>query len=260
MKKLAAILLTACLLIGSLSLFAFAADTEPVDALPAEADEAEDAVVVCASVSDVAMFILVPAVWCEIQIVPAVLETQDGTQDVYFVALRGAGIQMNKANNVIACFLSAFNITNKYYEQVRDAVYQFVPEGSKIVFAGHSLGGMVAQQLSCTDEFTEKYELLNTLNMGSPYVLADASKREGPLVRCVDKYDVIPKLSPAVFADLANYRNAIQKDGGYLGNPDGAHNMSYRSSELWGSYDVFGVENGGAKLTFNAADVTALSV
>ena len=27
-------------------------------------------------------------------------------------------------------------------------------------------------------------------------------------------------------------------DGGYLGNPDGAHNLSYPRADLWGGYDV----------------------
>ena len=89
-------------------------------------------------------------------------------------------------------------------------------------------------------------------------MLTKAADREGPLVRCADKFDVIPKFSPAVFVSPSNYRNAIVVDGGYFGNPDGAHNLSYPRADLWGGYDVFGVKGGSAALTFNTADLVIL--
>ena len=262
MKKLLSLLLVLCLLAVPMNAFAAVTDTDAAvsatDAVPAgEGTDAPEALVL-ASVSDVADFILDPIVWCEIQIVPAVLTAAEGARDVYFVALRGAGLQMNKANNAFACLLSAFNRESNYYRMARDAIFQYVPEGSAVVFAGHSLGGMIEQQLSCAAEFTAKYELLNTLNMGSPAVMTKNENREGPLVRCVDKQDVIPKLSPCVFTDRQHYNDCIRLDGGYLGNPDGAHNLSYPRADLWGAYDVLGVKDGGATLTLNPAEITIL--
>lgn len=77
-------------------------------------------------------------------------------------------------------------------------------------------------------------------------------------MRCVDKFDVIPKFSPAIFVTPSNYRNAVTIDGGYLGDPDGAHNLSYPRADLWGGYDVFGVKGGDASLTFHTADLLIL--
>ena len=265
MKKVLSVLLALCLLLLPLSVYAAATETDAVlsgtDAqASADGEEAVPETLVLDSVADVASYILEPFTWCEIQIVPAVLTTAEGEQDVYFVALRGAGLQMNKANNAIACLYSAFNRESSYYRLARDAVFQYVPEGSRVVLAGHSLGGMIEQQLSCTAEFTARYELLNTLNMGSPAVMTKNENREGPLVRCVDTYDVIPKLSPCVFVNLKHYNDCIKINGGYLGDPDGAHNLSYRRDDLWGAYDALGVKDGGATITLKPADITALQV
>lgn len=250
MKKLTALILVVCLCVCPLALFANAAATET--------DAEEEEGVVMTSVADIAKFILEPHKWGEIQITPAVLSSGGGAQDVYLVALRGTGFTMSKANNVVACFLSAFNITTDYYTMTLEAIYQYVPEGAKIVFAGHSLGGMIEQQLSCTEELTAKYEILNIVNVGSPYVLADASKREGTLVRFAEKSDIIPRLSPAVFVNLKAYNDMTVKDGGYWFDPNGAHNLSYMRVDQWGEYDVLGVQNGGATLAVNYDDIVLL--
>ena len=250
MKKLLSVLLAVCLCACPLALFAGAAATET----DAQAEES----VTMTSIADVAKFILEPHKWGEIQITPAVLSGADGAQNVYLVALRGTGFTMSKANNVVACFLSAFNITTDYYTMTLEAIKQYVPEGEKIVFAGHSLGGMIEQQLSCTEELTAKYEILNILNMGSPYVLADASKREGTLVRFAEKADIIPRLSPAVFVNLKAYNDVTIKEGGYGFDPNGAHNLSYMRADIWGEYDVLGVLNGGATLTVVYDDIVLL--
>ena len=260
MKKIISAMLAAVLLLLPLSSVAFATGT---DALPAPADgivEPESLFVdgetmVLRSVADVATYILRrPSGEGEIHISPALLTTEEGEENVYFVAVYGATGTMKKANNVIACFLCAFNLSSRYYEMVRDAVLEHVPEGAKVVFAGHSLGGMVEQQLICTEAITSRYEVLNALNVGSPYVATDAGKREGTLVRFADRYDLIPKLGPGVF--LPDGRKGLTvKDCGYLGDPDGAHNLSYRQSDMWGTYDALGVMNGGAALTVSLPEV-----
>ncbi len=264
MKKFLSFLLVLCLLAMPLSALASAATaadasltgTDAEAGTPAEDGAPDQDTLVLDSVAAIADFILNPIKWCEIQITPAVLTTAEGEQDVYFVALRGAGMHMNKANNAIACLYSAFNLESKYYRLARDSIFEYVPEGSKVVFAGHSLGGMIEQQLSCAAEFTDKYELLNTLNMGSPAVMTKNENREGTLVRCVDTHDVIPKLSPCVFVNLKHYNDCIKIDGGYLGDPDAAHNLSYPREDLWGAYDALGVKDGGATITLNPADIT----
>lgn len=256
-KTILTVVLVCCFCAWPLSVCAAADVATPGDALPAEEETAETQIV-CATVADIATMILDPKPFCEIQVGPAVLETEDGAQDVYLVALRGATVSVRKTNDVIACLLSAFNLTSKYYTLVKNAVLEYVPEGAKIVFAGHSLGGMIEQQLSCSAEITDRYEIVNTLNFGSPYVLADATKREGPLVRFAEKTDVIPRLSPAVITNPKAYNDMTVKDGGYLFDPDGAHNKSYMRDDLFGGYDVLGVPDGGARLVIDCTALTRL--
>ena len=271
MKKCLSLLLALCLLALPLTAFAAMTETDAVlsdtDAVPADGDPEEPAgtettdaeTMVFDSVADVATYILEPSPWGEIQIAPAVLSTAEGTRDVYLVALRGVGFSMNKTNNILACFLSAFNLESDFYRLTLKYINQYVPEGSAVVFAGHSLGGMIEQQLSCAEAFTSKYELLHTLNIGSPYVLVKAEQREGTLVRCVDSTDVIPKLGPGALLDLLHYNDYIKLDGGYLGNPDAAHNLSYQRQDVWGAYDALGEKDGVATLTLQKSEVITLS-
>ena len=259
MKKILSVLLAVCLFalpVGALAQTGTDAALTGTDAQEPGAEPEAPETVALKSVADVAAFII--PTHCEIQIAPAVLTTEEGEEDVYFVAVRGAGADIGKANNVIACFLSAFNRESKYYRMVRDAIFRYVPEGAKVVYAGHSLGGMVGQQLSCAAEFTSRYELLNTLNVGSPAVLTKNENREGTLVRCVEKQDLIPKLSPCALVDRKHFNDCIRLDGGYLGNPDGAHNQSYQREDLWGCYDALGVKDGSAVVTLNRAELTIL--
>ena len=260
MKKIIAVLLAFVLFALPLPLSVLAAETVAADAatggiVTPESLFRDEETLVLTSVADVATYILKRASGDgEVHISPAVLSTEEGQQDVYFVAAYGATGGFKKANNVIACLLCALNLSSNYYRLICDAMFQYVPEGAKVVFAGHSLGGMMEQQLSCAEEITSRYEVLNIVNVGSPYVLIDASKREGTLVRFADKYDVIPKLGfDFLIAD--GKKGLTVKDCGYLGDPDGAHNLSYRDSEFWGEYDALGVLGGGATLTVRLSEV-----
>ena len=260
MKKLVSLLLAFTLFILPLSFTAAATETDAdgsssVGLVTPESLFRDGETLVMENVAEVATYILKRAAGDgEIHISPAVLSTEEGEQDVYFVAAYGATAGLKKANNVIACLLCALNLSSNYYRLIRDAMLQYVPEGAKVVFAGHSLGGMMEQQLSCAEEITSRYEVLNIMNVGSPYVLIDASKREGTLVRFADKYDVIPKLGfDFLIAD--GKKSLTVKDCGYLGDPDGAHNLSYRDADVWGAYDALGVLNGNATLTVKLSEV-----
>ena len=260
MKKALCLMMTLLLALLPLSSVACATGTDAAGGardgiVEPESLVADGETVVLASVADVTTYILRRVSGeGEIHISPALLTTAEGEEEVYFVGVYGATGTLKKANNVIACFLCAFNLSSRYYEMVRDAVLEHVPEGAKIVFAGHSLGGMVEQQLSCTEAITSRYEVLNVLTVGSPYVAVDAGKREGTLVRFADRHDVIPKLGPGVFMSAGRMGLTV-KDCGYLGDPDGAHNLSYRRGDIWGEYDALGVCGGGATLTVSLPDV-----
>ena len=196
----------------------------------------------------------------EIRICPAVLETEDGTRDVYLVTVRGIDRESKGANNFLAYLFLVCNKDCPYYNLVKEAILEYVPEGSAIVIAGHSMGGMVVQRIICDDALTEKYEFLNALTFGSPYVVTDKSKREGELVRFEDADDPAPRFSLAIFMSPSDYNGAIKRDCGNANNIDVAHNWSYYGSPEWAAFDVLGTENGSAILTLDLDNLVALAV
>ncbi len=196
----------------------------------------------------------------EIRICPAALETEEGARDVYFVTVRSLDRLSKGANNLFGALLLALNRDCRYYNLTKKAILEYVPEGSAIVIAGHSMGGMVVQRIICDDALTERYAFLNAVTFGSPYVVTDKSKREGTLVRFEDADDLIPRFSLAAVLSPADYNGAVKRDCGYGGNLDVAHNWSYYGSPEWAAFDALGVENGSAVLTLDLSRLVALAV
>ena len=182
----------------------------------------------------------------EIRIGKAVLETGNGSRDIYLVTVRGIDWGEVSPNGLGAYFRLLGNNSCEYYEIVKNNINKYVPEGSAIVAAGHSLGGMVVQRLICDDDLTAKYEFVSSVTFGSPYVVTAKTKREGGLARLEDKSDIVPKFSLAMISSPADYRGGTRRDGGYTGNLLDAHNVSYQASSVWSAFDVLGAEGGSA--------------
>ena len=163
---------------------------------------------------------------------------------VYAVGMTGTNNSLD--NDDILCFWNCLravlNLDNSYKAEVKESMFEQIPENSDVIFICHSLGGMVAQQLAADEEVKERFNILNTLAIGSPYVV-QCSEKEGDLHRMADSGDAIPYLSTAGAANFF-LGNFTYEDCGYFGNPDGAHNESYAKAENWNKYDCFGIENG----------------
>ena len=222
------------------------------------AREAEPGPYVMSSAAAVAEFIFSPEFSGELHFAPATLETAEGSQEVWLVTLMGINFYTRNSNNIFSYLHAAFNTRGKYFNRAKDGILQNVPEGAKLVMAGHSLGGMIAHQLMCAEEITSRYEVLYTLTFGSPYVVVDTAKREGRLVRFEEKYDIIPRVSIAILLASDEYKGAIKRAGPYSGDSDGAHNRSYRNADVWGDFDALGTENGTAKLVVNRNAVASM--
>ena len=114
--------------------------------------------------------------------------------------------------------------------------------------AGHSLGGMIAQQVAADDGIKRNYVVMNTVTFGSP--LLSAGSREGIVKRLGDTSDVIPYMSGSIINNTAWAIAGLQReDGHYWGNSLNAHVNSYTRADVWGKYDVTGTKWGGATLT-----------
>ncbi len=177
--------------------------------------------------------------------------TTTTSEDVYVVCFSGTDVDVeNQTTGYWTDLLVGFEQNNRYIENIRDAVESNIPYGSNIIFAGHSLGGMVAQQAASDDTLKADYRILNTVTFGSP--LINGFKREGTVKRLGDTNDIVPYLSLSSFTNIIWQSAGLNKEnGGYGTNLLGAHTESYQRESVWGKYDVTGTKNGKYSLTLD---------
>lgn len=168
---------------------------------------------------------------------------------VWVIGLRGTNASMDRTDplSLPVCIRSGCSRGNIFFSLVKEAIKKEIPAGENILYIGHSLGGMVCQQLGADEELKSTYKTLNVLTLGSPYVLFKGKKC--PLHRMADRADIVPLLCS--LASFANYfmGNVTHESAGYYFNLLGAHCDSYEKSEVWRKYDCFGIENGGRSLS-----------
>ena len=164
---------------------------------------------------------------------------------VYLVTLSGTEFVKNQSTGVWTDILAGFNLNNAYYRNVANIVNSNVPRNSNIMFAGHSLGGMVAQQLAADGTLKANYNIVNTLTFGSP--LLAAGNREGTVIRLGDTSDIVPYASGSTINNTAWAIAGLNKEsGGYGMNAVAAHIQSYGRADVWGAYDAVGQKGGSA--------------
>ena len=185
-----------------------------------------------------------------ISIVKGTLKSGWSSKTVYLVTLSGTELVLNQSTEAITDLLSGFNLQSPYYYNVVKVITQNIPRGSNLVLAGHSLGGMIAQQVSADPTVKAGYNILNVVCFGSP--LLAAGFREGTIRRLGDVSDPVPYLSGNLFVTpLRAVLGLNREDGHYYLTPITAHNSSYGRADVWGRYDVLGNKYGGAKLTLD---------
>ena len=173
------------------------------------------------------------------------------SKTVYLVTLSGTELVDNQATGLFTDLLVGFNMNNYYLRNVVSVIRNNIPAGSNLIIAGHSLGGMVAQQVAADDDVKKSYNVLNTVTFGSP--LISAGDREGTTKRLGDVSDLVPYLSAtgSISKEMWKIVGLQRENGGYGLNYGEAHTESYKRSDVWGKYDVTGTKNGGAKLTLD---------
>lgn len=170
---------------------------------------------------------------------------QSGT--IYMIFLSGSNMKWDKKDpqGLQVCLRSGFSLGNIYLDSVISAAKKNIPEKSHIALIGHSLGGMIAQQFAADKEMKKRYEIINVLTMGSPYIIE--KETEGEIHRMVDSGDAVPYLSAATIANFFAGNYSYERNG-YFGNPAAAHFDSYQSGEKWLKYDCFGIKNGKSEI------------
>ncbi len=175
------------------------------------------------------------------------------TKDCYLVAMSGTDTNIsNQTTDWWTDILVGFEQDNKYAQNIKASIYDSIPVGSNIILTGHSLGGMVAQQIAADKDIKRDYNILNTVTFGSP--LIDGLAREGMVKRLGDKNDIVPYASVSTFLNVFWQAAGINsEDGGYslLDFSFSAHRKSYQRASVWGKYDPCGEKNAGRQLTLD---------
>jgi len=169
---------------------------------------------------------------------------------VYVVAISGTDTSVkNQTTGNITNLLVGFEQDNLYIQNVKKTILRNIPKGSKIVFAGHSLGGMISQQAAADEELKSTYEILNTITFGSP--LIDGFDREGTVRRLGDVKDHIPYMSISTVLNIFWQSLGINKEDGGYQDWIPAHTLSYQREDVWGQYDVTGQKYGKKSLVLD---------
>ncbi|RYZ37094.1 MAG: hypothetical protein EOO71_29325 [Myxococcaceae bacterium] len=153
-----------------------------------------------------------------LSITPATL-TQGGTsQPIYLVTLSGTEEAKGQSTSWLNNLPVALGVSNPLFVNARAAILKSVPAGATLVFAGHSQGGMVEQQLAADKAIQARYKVTHTVTFGSPLVSAGAL--EGKVHRVATRNDLVSYLnSPALLAALVPSRTV---PGGRIGSMLGA--------------------------------------
>ena len=170
-------------------------------------------------------------------------------REIYLVAMRGTDRSFDKTDvlGLPVCVKSALAKQNIYYDLIKKKMLAEIPESANVAIAGHSLGGMIAQQLAADAELNKKYNIINLMTIGSPFV--KVTGRTCPLRRFADKADFIPWIGFSIKANLVTEKPVFRANG-YFGRVVAAHTDSYRNSHSWQEFDCLGVKNGGNVIVF----------
>ena len=112
-------------------------------------------------------------------ITPATLREGKKATPVHLVGSSGTEDVSNQSTGWITNLKSGFEQNNPGLRNAKDAILRTVPAGSNLVLAGHSQGGMIAQQLAADPDIKRRYHVISTTTFGSP--LIGLGRREGEL-------------------------------------------------------------------------------
>jgi hypothetical protein len=160
----------------------------------------------------------------------------------YLVMLSGTQFIWHQANNVITDLMSSPGFLNEYFVDIVDAIYQYVPTGATLILAGHSLGGMEAQNVAADISIRRIYRVARVITFGAPLTVKDVA---GTIyVRFATRPDPVPLLAIGTFTRVPHYywlQNPNEREQALLGLLGGieAH-LSYPNLSNLYSFDALG--------------------
>lgn len=169
---------------------------------------------------------------------PATLREGNKSMPVHLVGISGTENVRGQSTGWGTNLKSGFEQNNPGLRNAKESILSTVPAGSNLVLAGHSQGGMIAQQLAANPEIKNRYNIVSTTTFGSP--LISPGQRKGEVHRIAAAGDPVPRASAAsslspmtalwAAAGQQNIRTdfpiALNKPGTY-GNGITAHTQDY---------------------------------
>jgi hypothetical protein len=172
---------------------------------------------------------------------------------VCLVGLSGLEFVEGQATGIRSAFNAAHGFDSRFAFAAREALKNYSSGADILVLAGHSLGGMVGQQLAGDATIQRQYRHIYCITYGSPPVGPPTYPAHVHVRRLVDPRDVVPKLSVrAVWSAFGNGKvdasvECWKPDANFVA----AHTHSYCCRRTWGHYDALGRAGGSARIEFD---------
>jgi len=199
-----------------------------------------------------------------VSIVPATIHEGDTKTQVHLVGISGTEPVKGQSTGWITNLKAGHELSNPGLRNARAVILASVPPGGKVVLAGHSQGGMVAQQLAADKQLKKAdIHVIDTVAFGSPLIAA--GRRNGEVHRITAFLDPVPSASLgsqalAPWATLGNQRIGNNQP---LMNPIKAHTAEYfnGNNPRLTSMDAMGRKNPAvpATITFDPNERTFFS-
>lgn len=137
-----------------------------------------------------------------------IMQTGEGE---YLVLLRGTTSGIDQGSNWGSAVESMFG-DSSYQNSVIEALQNAnLPEGAKLNFAGHSQGGMVAQNLAIDPRVSDVYKVESVTMFGSPDTLVSSNKN-ARYISFEAPGDVVPSLNEIFFPSAPSTNDSLFHD------------------------------------------------
>lgn len=113
---------------------------------------------------------------------------------VHLVGISGLDLVKGQSTSVANTLPVAFDVNNPMFANAKAAILASIPKGANLVLAGHSLGGMVAQQLAADKDIQARYNVMHTVTFGSPKI--ETGKLKGSIQRIAADPDFVTLANP----------------------------------------------------------------
>ena len=166
---------------------------------------------------------------------------------IYLIAAHGLeGNAYGQTADNLSSMQAGREQSSAYLQNFLRVIKENVPKDANVIFAGHSLGGMVAQQAAARTSIQKRYHILHIITWGSPVLCH--GQIEGQLHRMTAAGDVVPFLAENTMQDFEIQWNERNRETADVIPIIQSHVNGYNDKNAWKDYDAVGVKGGNAVL------------